>query len=1115
MKKLLLLLLAVMAGASTAWADDFVEMLTNGACNGTFDGWTVTDGGSGWAIETDENGNQYWVSSHGSCVLEQTILLDEADADKIDQGNCELKASAMVRAPWEYAGTGLAARDAKVYVEMQNANDDVLQTLTVYDNLRMQTEWVTAEAGPTDVPEGTRKLKFVVQGRDGVVWNGNFGPQFRNLSLKIKISGGFSGGYQELLTNGTCDGTFDSWDREDAGSNGWAIGTDEDGSQFWASSYGLCTLYQTIDLSEKGYANADIDAGKVICKASAMIKAIWDPKNTGRGSTVAKVYVEMLDEGGNVLSTITVLDDQSIFLEWTLFQTDEFTLASGTRTLKFVVQGQDSAYWSGQFGPCYKNLSLQAKGGTSTACSHVWGEWTQTAYPTCTEDGSQTRTCEKCGQTETETIPALGHVWGEWTQTAYPTCTEDGSQTRTCERCGQTETETIPALGHIWNSEGICNRCGTNKLAEEGYTKLPYIVSTGEQAFNTGYIHKANTLVEMDCLVKKNQDRNYEALLGARLGNYQHNAFCFFSRFAGQDVPCFNRSGKEMTGEGFVYDERILLWCTYDNATWFRESAPLVEVGSIYNAGTVDDGKTPMFLFNLNTANTEGGVQADGSPCSMTLYSCKIHEDSDLVHHYIPAKNSEGVVGLYDLMTGTFAGSITATPFYYEAEEESYPITVEQEGLHIDIDCPSEAKPGDKVYVYYDYTGKATPKVEVLDENNNAITTEIVSLEDYKDNLTFTMPASPVTVKFTTGPIIIADIPDGCEVKTYVRSSGTIYTSFGFQCIETSSKFSIAFAPDGTVYIQNPIWTLDYTDACVKGTYDENTGIISIPTGQFLIWNNTYGVQLYWGSTWVYSQPDEETGESVYYLACTEDLSVNTIEFRVDGDNLYLLNSQGNVHAEFPENYNATGMYLKYNDDDAFHALEFANTDADGNQLPFATMLNIAPAIPADPVIDGWYDSGDESGFSRLNFTMPTTDTNGNPIDQDYLSYSIFTDNGHGAELFTFQADVYYNDLTEDLTEIPYTLRGYDFYTSSVYFYRTNAEGYEPLFTQRIGIQVYYTVDGVRNQSNIVWIDNPDGIDEIKADKDGTGKIYNLAGQRLEKPQKGINILNGKKVLIK
>lgn len=1077
MKKLLLLLLAV-AGASTAWADDFVEMLTNGACNGTFDGWTVTNGGSGWAIETDENGNQYWVSSHGLCVLEQTFLLDEADADKIDQGNCELKASAMVRAPWEYAGTGRAARDAKVYVEMQDANDEVLYTLTVYDNLSMQTEWVTAEAGPTAVPAGTRKLKFVVQGRDGVVWNGNFGPQFRNLSLKIKISGGFSGGYQELLTNGTCDGTFDGWDREDAGSNGWAIGTDEDGSQFWASSYGLCTLYQTIDLSEKGYANADIDAGKVICKASAMIKAIWDPKNTGRGSTVAKVYVEMLDEGGNVLSTITVLDDKSIFLEWTLFQTDEFTLASGTRTLKFVVQGQDSAYWGGQYGPCFKNLSLQAKGGTSTACSHVWGEWTQTAYPTCTEDGSQTRTCE---------------------------------------RCGQTETETIPALGHNWNSEGICSRCGTNKLAEEGYTKLPYIVSTGEQAFNTGYIHKANTLVEMDCLVKKNQDRNYEALLGARLGNYQHNAFCFFSRFAGQDVPCFNRSGIEMTGEGFVYDERILLWCTYDNATWFRESAPLVEVGSIYNAGTVDDGKTPMFLFNLNTANTEGGVQADSSPCSMTLYSCKIHEDSDLVHHYIPAKNSEGVVGLYDLMTGTFAGSITATPFYYEAEEESYPITVAQAGLSIVIDCPGEAKPGDKVYVYYDYTGKATPKVEVLDENNNEIPTQIVSLGDYKDNLTFTMPASPVTVTFTTEPIIIDEIPDGCEVKTYVRNSGVIYSSQGkLYFYEGTGKFNVAFAPDGTVYIQDPAWAVDNEHSWVKGTYDEATSIISIPTGQFLTWQSgsQWGVQLNWGATEVYEEEDE-TGESAYYLACTEDQNVKTIEFLVEDNYLYLLNSQGNMHAEFPENYNATGMYLMYSDDSTFISLEYASSDADGNQLPFATMLNIAPAVPADPTIDGWYDCGDESGFSRLYFTMPTTDTNGNPIDQDLLSYSIFTDNGQGAELFTFQADVYYHDISEDLTEIPYTLIGFDFYSYSVYFYRTNTEGYEPFFTQRIGIQVYYTVDGVRNQSNIVWIDNPDGIDEVKADKDGTGKIYNLAGQRLEKPQKGINIIGDKKILVK
>ena len=48
----------------------------------------------------------------------------------------------------------------------------------------------------------------------------------------------------------------------------------------------------------------------------------------------------------------------------------------------------------------------------------------------------------------------------------------------------------------------------------------------------------------------------------------------------------------------------------------------------------------------------------------------------------------------------------------------------------------------------------------------------------------------------------------------------------------------------------------------------------------------------------------------------------------------------------------------------------------------------------------------------------------------------------------------------------------------------------------------------------------PVGINEIKSDEPQVETktqigIYNLAGQRLEKMQKGINIVNGKKVLVK
>ena len=47
----------------------------------------------------------------------------------------------------------------------------------------------------------------------------------------------------------------------------------------------------------------------------------------------------------------------------------------------------------------------------------------------------------------------------------------------------------------------------------------------------------------------------------------------------------------------------------------------------------------------------------------------------------------------------------------------------------------------------------------------------------------------------------------------------------------------------------------------------------------------------------------------------------------------------------------------------------------------------------------------------------------------------------------------------------------------------------------------------------VARIENPDGIVSPRSDDEEAGVIYNLAGQRIMKMQKGINIIDGKKVL--
>ena len=60
----------------------------------------------------------------------------------------------------------------------------------------------------------------------------------------------------------------------------------------------------------------------------------------------------------------------------------------------------------------------------------------------------------------------------------------------------------------------------------------------------------------------------------------------------------------------------------------------------------------------------------------------------------------------------------------------------------------------------------------------------------------------------------------------------------------------------------------------------------------------------------------------------------------------------------------------------------------------------------------------------------------------------------------------------------------------------------------------YQSTDGWKNFKNIVEFD-PSGIDDITVDEDGQQTIYSISGVRLKVPQKGLNIINGKKVMVK
>lgn len=91
---------------------------------------------------------------------------------------------------------------------------------------------------------------------------------------------------------------------------------------------------------------------------------------------------------------------------------------------------------------------------TLPALDHVWVETDRTPAA-CLTPGSIDYSCSRCSETKTEIIPQLGasHIWTVSGHTDA-TCTVSGVTGYTCSRCGEVKQEDSPALGHNWVESG-------------------------------------------------------------------------------------------------------------------------------------------------------------------------------------------------------------------------------------------------------------------------------------------------------------------------------------------------------------------------------------------------------------------------------------------------------------------------------------------------------------------------------------------------------------------------------------------------------------------------------------------------------------------------------------
>ena len=126
---------------------------------------------------------------------------------------------------------------------------------------------------------------------------------------------------------------------------------------------------------------------------------------------------------------------------------------------------------------------------TCGCTSHTYGSAVITKQPTCTAEGTKTKTCTQCGATVTETIAKLSHSY--ITTVVAPTCTTDGYTLHKCSVCGTSyKDSTTRATGHSYGNSVVtkqptctaegtaiktctkCNATVTEKLPAKGHTAV-------------------------------------------------------------------------------------------------------------------------------------------------------------------------------------------------------------------------------------------------------------------------------------------------------------------------------------------------------------------------------------------------------------------------------------------------------------------------------------------------------------------------------------------------------------------------------------------------------------------------------------------------------------------
>lgn len=204
-----------------------------------------------------------------------------------------------------------------------------------------------------------------------------------------------------------------------------------DGVHYWVQEFGYWPSGISSTAANDGYSTVNVDID------SSIISDI-------NVSTSGDLRLKLGDTLGTPTATVRITTPNTFPFpvavtmnpDWTV-SGNAVSISGGSLTANNVGSSTLTATLYG------KTVSLTAEVECAT---HSWSNWKTQRAATCTDYGTEERSCTVCGTGDSRTVNPTGHNMGSYKTVREPTEQSEGLEERSCSACGYTEQRSIAKL---------------------------------------------------------------------------------------------------------------------------------------------------------------------------------------------------------------------------------------------------------------------------------------------------------------------------------------------------------------------------------------------------------------------------------------------------------------------------------------------------------------------------------------------------------------------------------------------------------------------------------------------------------------------------------------------